>query len=76
MENRGLQGILKKSKKVYEKKIPTRILDDTSENIPEVIIVKYREKINVDQIDEVIRFKLNKLKKIDLLQQYSETSLE
>ena len=76
MENRGLQGILKKSKKVYEKKIPTRILDDTSENIPEVIIVKYRERINVDQIDEVIRFKLKKLKKIDLLQQYSETSLE
>ena len=29
MENKGLQGILSKSKKVYKKQIPTKILDDT-----------------------------------------------
>ncbi len=76
MENKGLQSILKKSKKVYEKKIPTKILDDTSENIPEVIIVKYKEKINVDQIDEVIRFKLKKIDRYELLEEYSQISNE
>ena len=61
MENKGLKGILKKSRKVIKYKVPTRILDDTSENIPDVIVVVYKEKINVDQIDEVIKFKLKKI---------------
>lgn len=74
MENRGLRGILKKSRKIIKQDIPKKILDDNSDNIPEVIIVKYKQKINVDQIDEVIRFKLKKLEQFDLLEDYSKRS--
>ncbi len=76
MENRGLKDILKKTKKVHRNVIPTKILDDNSDNIPEVIIVRYKEKINVDQIDEVIRFKLKKLNLEESLEKYLESSSE
>ena len=36
MENRGLQDILQKSRKIVENKIPTKILNDNCEEIPEV----------------------------------------
>ena len=74
MENRGLHGILQKSKKLVKNKIPTKILNDNCEDIPDVIIVSYKEKINIDQIDEVIRFKLNKTNNIDDLQKYINCS--
>lgn len=76
MENKGLKGILRKSRKINKQQIPTKILDDNSQNIPEVIVVVYKQKINVDQIDEVIKFKLKKIKKIDLLEKYIKESLD
>jgi len=74
MENRGLQDILQKSRKIVKNKIPTKILNDNCEDIPEVIIVSYKQKINIDQIDEVIKFKLNKTKKISSLERYIDIS--
>ena len=74
MENKGLHGILRKSRRVIKKNIPKKILDDKCENIPEVIVVVYKQKINVDQIDEVIKFKLKKLNHLDLLEEYIDTS--
>lgn len=60
MENKALSEILRKSKHVVKKKIPTKILGENSEHIPDMIMVIYDQKINVDQIDEVVKCKLTK----------------
>ena len=74
MENRGLSSILRKTRNVKKKSIPTKILNDNSESIPDMIIVVYNEKVNVDQIDEVIRVKLKKTNSTEELEKYERLS--
>lgn len=74
MDNRGLSDILKKSKKIIKKEIPKSILNDSTEDIPEVIIVIYDSKVNLDQIDQVVKFKLKKIKDNFSMEKYSVKS--
>ena len=76
MENKGLSEILKKSRCIVKKNIPTKILNEESEYIPDMIMVVYDQKINVDLIDEVIKFKLKKKKMTDQLERYKELSFD
>ena len=76
MENKALSEILKKTKHVVKKTIPTKILGENSDQIPDMIMVIYDQKINVDQIDEVIKFKLKKKNMIKDLKKYEEFSTE
>lgn len=59
MDNKVITNILKKQKKVLNFKIPKNILPDNSD-IPETIRVTYDNKLNVEQIDEIVKFKLKK----------------
>ena len=74
MDNRGLNDILRKSKKVIRRENPKSILNDNSDDIPEVIIVIYDRKVNLNQIDEVVRFKLKKLNDTESLLKYDYSS--
>jgi hypothetical protein len=76
MENKGLKDILKKQKNVVKNNIPKKILNENLDNIPELIMVVYNQKINIDQIDEVVIFRLKKLKLEEDLKSYSEISKE
>lgn len=74
MENKVLSQILKKSRHVVKKNIPTKILGENSKDIPDMIMVIYDQKINVDQIDEVIKVRLKKKKMDKELNKYLKFS--
>lgn len=76
MENRGLTDILKKSKTIVKKNIPKKILNEETDTVPEVIVAIYNQKINVDQIDEVVKCRLKKLKLEKDLTKYLNISKE
>ena len=61
MENDSLRSILRKKKRTVVKKIPDKIYNDSIKEIPSVIRVKYKNSVNLDQIDQTIKFKLEKL---------------
>ncbi len=75
MENKAITNILKKTKKVSNIKLPKKILTDDSD-IPEIIRVTYDNKLNVDYIDEIVQFKLEKTGNKDLLKIYISTTKE
>ena len=76
MDSKGLSDILKKCKKTVKKQIPTAILNENSEDIPDVIIVIYNTKVNLNQIDQVVKFRLRKLNDLESLEKYSNSSIE
>ena len=71
MENNSLNSILRKKNKPQRKDIPGDFLND-SNSIPETIKVYYKQKINVQQINKVIKGKLEKLKDFELLEKYNK----
>ena len=73
MENKAICDILGKTKKVSNIKLPKKILTDDS-GVPEIIKVTYDDKLNVEYIDEIVQFKLRKIKKKDLLENYLKNS--
>ena len=75
MEN-GLKDILRKKNKTEKSWIPEKIFSDKLENIPDIIRVIYKDKVNVNQIDEIIKFKLKKLNEIERLNRYQVETTE
>lgn len=71
MENNSLNSILRKKNKPQRKDIPGDFLND-SNSIPETIKVYYKQKINFQQINKVIKVKLEKLKDFELLEKYNK----
>jgi len=74
MENDSLRSILRKKKRNIVKKIPEKIYNDNIKEIPGVIRVKYKNSVNVDQIDQTIKFKLEKIGDREMYQKYIENS--
>ena len=65
-----LASILKRKSKNTRAEIPKKIFTESTEEIPETIKVVYKEKINTSQIDEVVKFRLKRLKQNIKLENY------
>lgn len=73
MEN-GLKDILRKKKKHERKNIPTNIFDPNFTEIPDTIRVIYKEKVNLDQVNQIVEYRLRRLGQLEKLEKFSRDS--
>lgn len=75
MEN-GLKSILRRKEKSERKKIPSKIINDDLEEIPDKIRVIYESKINISHIKEIIIHRLKKLNEIQKLETFLQEEIK
>ena len=73
MEN-GLKDILRKKKKTQRKNIPTNIFGTNFTEIPDTIRIIYKEKVNLDQVNQIVEYRLKKLGETERLEKFSKDS--